>query len=168
MTQPRRQRVRKPPVLLLAQTFVAARCTGANSEFLYRYLKGVKEQLAVHADLPAQSFERVGHPNKDDIVDAKHQHQHEGRLGQFSVKRHTHTHTSRTRCENNHKISVSLGICCILRLRPVVSFVQWPFQGCICLFKPINCESGWSELFYNINCIWLSFISNKTNHNNNS
>lgn len=115
MTQPLRQRVRKSLVLLLAQTFVAARDTGANSDFLYHYLKGVKEQLAVHADLPAQSFERVRHPNKDNVVDAKHQHQHEGRLGQFSVKK---THTSRTCCESNHQISVSLGIYCILRLGP--------------------------------------------------
>lgn len=101
MTQPLRPRVRKSLVLLLAQTFVAARCTETNNEFLCHYLKGVKKQLAVHADLPAQSFERVRHPNKDDVVDAKHQHQHQRRLGQFSGKRHTHTHT---RAENAVRI----------------------------------------------------------------
>lgn len=47
------------------------------------YLKGVEEQLTVHPDLPARPLKRVRHPNKDDIVDPKHQHQHQGRLCQF-------------------------------------------------------------------------------------
>lgn len=53
------------------------------------YLKGVEEQLTVHADLPAQAFKCVRHSNKDDVVDAKHQNQHKGGLGQFPT-RHIH------------------------------------------------------------------------------
>lgn len=51
-----------------------------------KYLEGVEEELAVHADLPARPLERR-HPNKDDVVDAKHQDQYEGGLCQFSIER---------------------------------------------------------------------------------
>lgn len=51
------------------------------------YLKGVEEQLTVHAHLPAQALKRMGHPNKDDVVDAKHQNQHKGGFGQFPMRR---------------------------------------------------------------------------------
>lgn len=61
---------------------------------MFTYLKGVEEQLTVHADLPARSIKRVGHPHKDDVVDAKHQHQDEGGLCQFPVETHTKSNLS--------------------------------------------------------------------------
>lgn len=45
-----------------------------NWKELRKYLKGVEEQLTVHADFPARPLKCMRHPNKDDVVDAKHQH----------------------------------------------------------------------------------------------
>lgn len=45
-----------------------------NCEEVRKYLKWVEEQLAVHAHFPAQSLKCMRHPDKDDVVDAKHQH----------------------------------------------------------------------------------------------
>lgn len=56
------------------------------SEYVECYLKGVKEQLTVHSDFPAQALKRMRHPNKDDVVDAKHQNQDKGGFGQFPVR----------------------------------------------------------------------------------
>ena len=58
-----------------------------------KYLKGVEEQLTVHADLPARPLKRVRHPDKDDVVDTEHQHQHEGGLRQFPTDTNTQTCT---------------------------------------------------------------------------
>lgn len=39
-----------------------------------KYLEGVEEQFTVHTNFPAQALQCMRHPNKDDVVDAEHQH----------------------------------------------------------------------------------------------
>lgn len=47
------------------------------------YLKGIEEELAVHADLPAQAGEGVRQAQEYDVVHSEHQHQDQGRFGKF-------------------------------------------------------------------------------------
>ena len=49
--------------------------------FLYRHLEWVEKELTVHSDLPTDPFEGVWHSHKQNVVDPKHQHQHQSRLG---------------------------------------------------------------------------------------
>lgn len=51
------------------------------------YLEGVEEELTVHAHFPAQALKGVWHPHKHDVVDPKHQHQHQRGLRQLPAQR---------------------------------------------------------------------------------
>lgn len=85
-----------------------------------KYLKWVEKQLTVHSDFPAWSLICMRHPNKDDVVDAKHQHKHKGGLCQFPANdthtikcitchRHFSFHSKLNESSNNCKVQLTIG-----------------------------------------------------------